>query len=197
VEVATLPPYNIPVHALVYEGRVKNVFFGWVASDNRGVAFILEAARQPYDEVDIPYVVIQQAVDVVETLQFDTPVTEVVSIAQPDPRDTWERYLADDFGIRYPDSWTLTETDGGITLQQDDVTLRLASDAELPDGEVVFADTVMLGSESFERQVIARSGDPVALTLTSSEWMIIAESETSLTTKTLIEIDAILATLKG
>jgi len=128
--------YGIPVDALLYEGRVKQVLYGQLQSPEAILTILLSvetAQNVDYDEIDIPQTVIDEASMIVSSIVFDTvELREVVVMpffsGETNPIDAWQAYMhpSQSFGFRYPDTWTLQESANQITLSRDDVQFIIA-----------------------------------------------------------------------
>jgi putative hemolysin len=119
---AELLGQEIPRSLLVYEGKVKAVFYGsMIEVGNLNLSMWLETDQGEsvaYEDIDIPAEIQGEADQIVGSFALTSgEVPEVkaqpieASGAPVDPYEGWETYTNDVYGFtfRYPASWTLEE----------------------------------------------------------------------------------------
>lgn len=129
--------YGIPVDALVYDGKTKQVLYARLEGPNTILSIVLAVQERPdiaYEDIAIPRAVVEEASHIVSTLRLhavqqpsDIRVVPFFS-GEHNPIDAWQTYShpTEPFGFRYPASWTLAEEAGHIILARDDVRFVIA-----------------------------------------------------------------------
>ena len=123
--------YGIPVDALVYAGRVKMIGYGRLEAVGRSLTIRLDAQTDQslsYDDLDIPYPVIEDANLIVSSIRFTSDAPDDVPVmpffdGSPDVIDRWLQFMhpTQPFGFRYPDSWVLDTVGNQVVLSRDTV----------------------------------------------------------------------------
>jgi hypothetical protein len=217
--------YGLAVDLLVYEGKVKQVLYGRLETPDDAYTIILDAQAGPdvaYDDIDIPAAIVDEASMIIASLTLadvdplDVSVMTFFS-GETNPLDDWETYFNDmqPFGFLYPDTWTLEETDGLVTLTSDGAQFDIAyapigEDEPVADPELFVNSNIGIRVpvygmfQSIDSTAIdPRDEGPLAVvyrTVSTPDnafalWLI-ATGDTRLDVDTMDEVDRIVSTFK-
>jgi len=127
VDAGSVPFFDgeIPRHSLVYEGAVKQVFYGDGVQDMEFYIQLDNTSEISYADISIPDAIQGEVDQILASFDYlEAPTATQTSTPEtPEPEFVEYENTANDFSFRYPNTWELIEAPHAVTLRNGNLDL--------------------------------------------------------------------------